>query len=149
MAKFTLDLSEYAKKTSSNMDTLVREVIMAVGERIVERSPVGNPSLWKNPASAPPEYVGGRFRGNWQYHFGTPPEGVLPDIDASGASSLNRLIAGVSASPAAGLHYIANNLPYAQRLEDGWSTQAPAGMVGLAIVDFQGIVRDEVARLSA
>jgi hypothetical protein len=38
------------------------------------------------------------------------------------------------------VHYITNNLPYAWRLEHGHSKQAPAGMVGLTVVEFAGIV---------
>ena len=37
--------------------------------------------------------------------------------------------------------YLVNNLPYAQRLENGWSTkQAPNGMVALSIQKFDGRV---------
>ena len=147
MGTFTLDLREYAKKTGAKMDTLVREVVIGVGERIIERSPVGNPSLWQSPP--PAGYVGGRFRANWQHQFASPPDGVLDAVDKTPATSLNRVVASVQAAPGAGVHYLANNLPYAHRLEDGWSTQAPAGMVGLAVADFRGIVRDEIARMQA
>jgi len=41
--------------------------------------------------------------------------------------------------------YLANNLPYAQRLEDGWSQQAPEGMVKLTVQRFQQIA-DAVIR---
>jgi hypothetical protein len=38
------------------------------------------------------------------------------------------------------VHYIANNLPYAQALEDGHSTQSPPNaMVGLTVLKFQAI----------
>ena len=33
--------------------------------------------------------------------------------------------------------YIQNNLPYANRLENGWSNQAPAGMVALTIAEVE------------
>jgi len=37
--------------------------------------------------------------------------------------------------------YLVNNLPYAQRLEGGWShRQAPNGMVALSIQKFDGKV---------
>jgi hypothetical protein len=38
------------------------------------------------------------------------------------------------------IYYIVNNLPYAQRLDDGWSSQAPAGIIGLALAEFDGMV---------
>ena len=37
--------------------------------------------------------------------------------------------------------YITNNLPYAKRIEDGYSQQAPAGMVKVTIAEFDSIVR--------
>lgn len=151
MAKFSLDLTEYAKRTGARMDTIVRGVVMGLAERIDERTPVGNPDIWQFPKSAPPGYAGGHARKNWQYKFGSAPTGEVEGIDAKGSrTAQNAILAGVRASPGAGVHYLANNVPYAERLENGWShVQAPGGMVKLAVIDFQGIVRDEVARLSA
>ena len=142
---FGLDLAQWVAKTKRNVDTAVRETVIGLGERIVERTPVGNPELWASPP--PPEYRGGRARANWQYGFGAAPQGDLPDIDPSGKVSTNRIAAGALGSPAAGIHYIANNLPYAEALENGYSTQAPAGMVGLAVVDMQAILSAEVAKI--
>ena len=36
--------------------------------------------------------------------------------------------------------YLTNNLPYAVPLEEGYSKQAPAGMVALTVQDFQSVV---------
>ena len=107
---------------------------------------MGDPDYW---ISKPPRgYVGGRARGNWQYGFSRPPSGSLPDIDSSGGVSTSRITEGVKSSPAAGMHYIANNLPYAERLENGWShRQAPHGMVRLAVVEFQDIVKSGLGKL--
>lgn len=136
---FALDLKAFADKTKLAADTVVRTVVLDVGVRLVERSPVGDATLWKSPP--PPGYVGGRFRANWQYRFGALPVGELPDIDPSGAASLNRIRVGVAAAPAVGVHYIGNALPYAQALEDGHSKQAPGGMVAVTVVEFQNTVR--------
>lgn len=154
MASFAVDLNKWIAKANENTEKLVREVVIGVGERIVERTPVGDPEQWGSLIRAdgsrrppPPGYVGGRARANWQYGFGAAPDDDLPDIDATGQASLNRIEAGVGSAQAAGIHYIANNLPYAQALEDGHSTQAPNGMVGLAAVEFQSIVDEEAAKL--
>jgi hypothetical protein len=40
--------------------------------------------------------------------------------------------------------FITNNLPYAQRIEDGYSQQAPAGMVKVTINEFDSIVNSAV-----
>ena len=36
--------------------------------------------------------------------------------------------------------YLANNLPYIRKLEEGSSQQAPAGMVALSVQEFSAIV---------
>lgn len=135
---FALDLSKFAAAAKGRMGDVVRKTVIDIGSRVVMRSPVGDATLWQSPP--PPGYAGGRFRANWQYGFGAMPTGELPDIDKTGAASNIRIRAGVTAAPTAGIHYIANTLPYARRLEDGWSKQAPAGMVGLTVVEFGGIV---------
>lgn len=136
MTSFVSDVSNFAKKATGKVDSVVRKVVLDIGTRIVERSPVGDADYWKSPP--PPGYVGGRFRANWQYRFGTIPSGEVDKVDPSGKTSIVD-IQKVFTSPSAGIHYIANNLPYAKRLEQGWSRQAPSGMVALTMVEFQGI----------
>lgn len=85
-------------------------------------------------------YVGGRFRANWQYGEGSPPSGELFDTTDSsfrgGNETLAAVVDKVNVNPVGKVHYISNNLPYAQRLEDGWSKQCPpSGMVGLTMVE--------------
>jgi hypothetical protein len=138
MGSFALQLGAFANKTTANLDQIARKVVLDLGTRLVEKSPVGDPSTWQGPA--PEGYVGGRFRANWQYAFDRVNPGDLPDIDASGALSIGRISAGVQSAPGAGIHYLFNNLPYAQKLEDGWSKQAPSGMVATTILEFEGVV---------
>lgn len=144
---FTLDMSKFAKKANDNIDILVKRTVAGVANEVIERSPVGDASYWINPA--PKGYVGGRFRGNWDYGFNAAPTSEYSTIDANGSVSLARIESGMIGKPAAGMHYIANNLPYAQRIEEGWSrNQAPHGVVALTVIKFQAIV-DEAARAIA
>lgn len=132
---FIASLDRYSEKMKKDMEAVARRLVLDVGTALVMRSPVGQPSLWRSPA--PPGYVGGRFRANWQHGYNKLPSGDLPDIDKTGAVSLARIRSGVSQSPAAGIHFLTNNLPYAQRIEDGWShTQAPQGVVQLTLIEF-------------
>lgn len=95
------------------------------------------------------DYVGGRFRGNWQVSFDVPTTGALDRIDPRGAASktegtalLQTFAAGI------GTIWIMNNLPYGPRLEyEGWSTQAPAGMVRISVTEFQTFLRKAVSEL--
>lgn len=139
--QFTLDMRAFAAKARANAGAIVRKTVIDVGTHIVLKSPVGNPSEWAYPESAPPGYVGGRFRANWQYGYNAAPIGQLDLIDRSqdGRDTAGRLAADVlTGTDAFGVHYIANNLPYARRLEyDGWSKQAPNGMVGISMIKFR------------
>lgn len=140
MSSFAADISAFVAKAKGNADRVVKKIVFDIGTKIVMRSPVGDGLLWKSPP--PAGYVGGRFRANWQYGYGSIPSGDLPGIDKTGATSTLRIAAGVKNVPAAGIHYLVNNLPYAKRLEEGWSTQAPSGMVALTAMEFQSICRE-------
>lgn len=150
MSNYTLQLQAFQEMLSRHADLIVHKIVLDVGTRIVERSPVGDGKLWKNPP--PKGYIGGRFRANWQYgnSIAGVPRGDLPDIDPSGEASLSRIEAGLPATGAAGInHVLINNLPYAQRLEDGWSSQAPAGMVGLVVEEFSSLVNDAAQEVNS
>ena len=97
------------------------------------------------------DYVGGRFRGNWQVSFEVGETGVLDLVDprgtrakASGTQVIGQFQIGV------GSIWMMNNLPYGPRLEyEGWSSQAPAGMVRISTTEFQTFVNKAVAELPA
>ena len=94
-------------------------------------------------------YVGGRFRGNWQVSFSTKAIGELPDIDARGDNTIaaaNGVLLGFTSD--VGTIWAVNNLPYGPRLEfEGWSSQAPAGMVRVSVNEFQQYVNQVVREL--
>ncbi|MEZ0194280.1 hypothetical protein AB9U01_09465 [Pseudomonas qingdaonensis] len=90
--------------------------------------------------AAPAGYVGGRFRGNWQFSIDSPATGELDRIDRSGNDTIAQLEAQVEALTIGQTAYIVNNLPYSVPLEYGHSTQAPSGMVRVTLANFQAIV---------
>lgn len=136
--KFALDMSKITKLGKDKADLATRKIIFDIGARVVMLSPVGDPSTWQS--LAPAGYSGGQFRGNWQYGESKLPQGVLPVIDKTGEATLQKILAKLSRNASGRVHFIANNLPYAMRLETGWSKQAPAGMVAITIREFRGIV---------
>ncbi|KQB53784.1 hypothetical protein AQS70_09230 [Pseudomonas endophytica] len=91
------------------------------------------------------DYVGGRFRANWQFSIDTPADGEIEAIDPSGNATIAALMAQVNSLTIGQTAYIVNNLPYAIPLEYGHSKQAPHGMVRVTLADFQRIV-DEAIR---
>jgi hypothetical protein len=153
MGNFSLDIRKWVEKTKGDTDEVVRRVLQQVGDALLESSPVGDREKWAINAGRkeaglpllPPGYVGGRFKGNWQLGVDEPVTGTLPDIDSSGTASKARMMAAIPQQAAGPRYFIVNNLSYAKRLEEGWSRQAPSGMVALTVVRFQGIV-DEVVR---
>jgi len=134
---FSDDLTKITEKYKRRINNVVKSVVADIGERLVEKSPVGNPSLWQNPLAAPEGYVGGAFRANWQHGVNSYPKTIIDSTDNDAA---NRIEAGAMRGKLGDSHYIVNNLPYSIRLEDGWSTQAPGGMVGLTVSEFDSIV---------
>jgi hypothetical protein len=51
----------------------------------------------------------------------------------------NRLEAG-------SIFYLTNNLPYGERLEYGYSKQAPSGMVRITLAEYEKILRLEASK---
>lgn len=150
---FSMDLRAFADKTNAKANAAVREIVLGVDESLVGKSPVGNADLWANPDHKPKGYVGGRFRANWQYGENEIPSGELFEPNngvgyPSADETVEREMSKISLEAGGKHHYLANNLPYAQRLEDGWSKQAPAGMIELTVIEFDPIVKAAVAKVN-
>ena len=125
-------------------EKVVRGTVLSMGSKIIERSPVGNPSLWQVPRKG---YVGGRFRGNWQFSVNKPATGALNQIDPNGVKVSAALKSATDNLDMGETFYMTNNLPYATRLEFGWSTQAPAGMVRVVVAQYEQAIKDAVNKL--
>ena len=145
---FSLDISKFAKKAGDNADKVVRKVVLDIGRSLVEKTPVGNPDLWQNPDNKPDGYVGGHARANWSHSIGALVNQEFKEIDATGGASIDRIISSVPVKAAGEVHYIQNSLPYMQALEDGHSTQAPAGIVAVTEVEFQDYVQKAIGELT-
>ncbi len=106
---------------------VTRLVALETLSRVVMKSPVDT----------------GRFRGNWQVSVGGRATGTLARLDPSGQQTIAAGAAVIAHLDRPAMIFITNNLPYANRLENGWSKQAPAGMVAVTIAElnahFRGI----------
>lgn len=141
---FSLDLRKFAEKTSNKGDLVVRKIVFDLSDSLVMKTPVGDADYWIN--KAPPGYVGGRARGNWQYGLNAPnlSQG---GIDKTGDTTIGNVISRVPKKAAGNMHYITNTLVYIKRLEEGWSKrQAPRGMIRITVAEFRPIV-EQAARL--
>ena len=88
-------------------------------------------------------YTGGRFRGNWQVTFDRPAVGAIDRVDKAGTATLaaGRDVLAHYDSGEYGSIWFTNNVPYAQRLEYGWSKQAPAGIVRVVAAEINSKVK--------
>ncbi|MBH8611214.1 hypothetical protein I4N56_009850 [Pseudomonas mohnii] len=96
------------------------------------------------------DYVGGRFRGNWQVSFDTAITGNIERVDPNGSASKAAGAALMQTfTTEVGTIWMMNNLPYGPRLEyEGWSSQAPAGMVQISVTEAQTFLNKAVSELS-
>lgn len=81
----------------------------------------------------------GYARSNWVVSIGQPIETVVGSKESIDDSRFN---SSVFALQQFGLLftnviYICNNVPYIGKLNDGWSSQAPAGFIEAALADAQ------------
>lgn len=97
----------------------------------------------------PEGYVGGRFKNNWYVGFDNQPTESNDTPDASGQGSNSRGLAMLEVFRVGHVSsiYFTNNLPYAQALENGHSSQAPGGMVGLTALDAAQYFREAMSEV--
>jgi hypothetical protein len=157
MATLSAQINAWIAKTKDDADKIVRYALNTVDGRLVQRSPVGDASYWQRPA--PPGYTGGRFKGAWMVAEWTPQasgsgmdrvatsSGVK--IDKDGAATLASHAGVIGGAKAGRVYYLYNPLPYAKRIEEGWSRQAPVGLVALTVVEWNNIVENAVNGVKA
>lgn len=146
---FNKALDNYGKRTVPEAHlALQKKIAIDLFGKIIEKTPVGNPSLWAESSLPPPKgYVGGRARANWAISIVTPSNSLSANADPEEGVETNYPISGLQ--EAAGFAamskakfgqtiWIYNNVRYIKRLEDGHSQkQAPAGMVAVSIAEMQ------------
>ena len=89
----------------------------------------------------------GRARANWQAQIGSPARDVLDGEDKGGNATLARNANIIRARRGGGTIYISNNVAYIGVLNEGSSSQAPAGFVEMAVnAGINAIRRQRVIR---
>jgi hypothetical protein len=145
-ARVERQMADIVTRQKAKIQAVSREILLEFGRRLVMRSPVGDPTTW-HPPRWPRGYVPGHFINNWQVGIDYSPPGIIAGSDASGSSSLARL-AKLGRWTVGHTYYFTNNVPYARILETGLhSPQAPFGIVALAKLEFNQIVRDAEAKV--
>jgi len=141
---FAAQLAAFRDKTAAKLDEVTRLTVTAVAGRVItELSPVGDPTLWMR--SPPASYRPGNFRGNWFYGLGAPNRSTH---DGVGITTLNNAEA-LSSKAGGQKHYISNSVEYAQALEYGHSSQAPAGILGVMAFEMVDIAETSARKVAA
>ena len=124
------DISEWTDEFFERADLIRKKIMLDIMSRVIMRTPVDT----------------GRARGNWHITRNRQPTEQLNGVDkgvvndrGQGASKrvsvAERVINNSNINETV---YLTNNLPYIQRLEEGYSeNQAPAGMVGITIRQYR------------
>lgn len=144
MSSFKDDVSKFCNITATaKVNTAARQIALTLFRKVILRTPVGNPTIWKS-GRGPKGYVGGRARGNWQCNVGPESTAVATKLtDPSGNAQIEKALrvmadwkpmGGNMAEPI----WLGNALPYIQRLEyDHWSQQARSGMVRISLSEIR------------
>ena len=128
---FALDLSRIVAKANGNIDLVVQKVTLDVFTGAIMKTPVDT----------------GRARGNWQASVGSYAHTSNDATDKAGDSTVAKAAAIALGTPAGNITYIVNSLPYINKLEYGYSKQAPAGMVRITLTEYQQHVNNAAASL--
>lgn len=117
--KFRRDITRHIAKSKNALSDYAKAVVIEVDKRLVQKSPVDT----------------GRFKANWVIGNGS----VNTLTKESFTQSNNKL--EISSIKVNGQTiYITNSLPYAYRLEMGWSKQAPLGMTRVTLAELNTIL---------
>lgn len=114
------DLFNFNRELIDGHREFVRDLAVRVYGGVTFRSPVAT----------------GRFRGSWTISWDSPDTAVLADGGGVVPFTPQGLPAPPGDFPVA---FINNSLPYGPRLEDGWSAQAPIGMVAVTLADLEAL----------
>ena len=105
----------------------IRRIAMACYQEIVNASPVDE----------------GTFRANWRVGFGAINrdfDNTLTEKDIAQNTSQAFAMIGSQPNLLGTTIFISNSAPYAVRLENGYSRQAPAGVVGPVIRNIKAAI---------
>ncbi len=128
---FASDIAKFAAKTGQSMQQVKRVTFIKICEPIIGMTPVDI----------------GRAKGNWQSSKGSFKAGVIERLDKSGGSAIAEMMAVAESTKGDETLCMVNNLHYINRLENGYSKQAPVGMVTLNVQRFTTAVKQAVSGL--
>lgn len=142
MADFMDTINQWIDETEDRIDETLQTIVLKIGESVVTLSPVDS----------------GLFKGNWQLGIDQTTNSSLIRYDESGYDTLADMARKINSFTAGQIAYIQNHVLYGDDLEwglyngptdkvtdEGFSRQAPAGMVRVTEQRFTRIVNEAAA----
>lgn len=139
MASFDEQVKAFTKKANMSVEKTIKGTSIKLFSAVIKSSPVD----------------AGRFRANWTAS-GVQPSTVTTDMtDKSGSAATGAMVNYINSAKGQLVFTMANNLPYAYKLEyggypgdgpntvGGYSKQAPAGMVRVNVARFEAILEEQ------
>lgn len=133
---WSIDVGAWCSGAMVATELVARKTVGEIFRRVILRTPVDT----------------GRARGNWQATTGSPATGELGEnrnAKVGTAPALRALEVARGWKVGSASIFLTNNLPYIERLENGYSGQAPQGMVAITVAEFGGIAEDAAAEAKA
>jgi hypothetical protein len=123
-----IGLAAAERAIAKKADLVMRAFIFEAYSRLTLKTPVDT----------------GRARGNWQIG-NTPAEpGGTDETDPTGGKALAKALSWRKYDDVV---YITNGLAYIKRLENGWSQQAPQGMVRVTAQELKALAKTVATRV--
>jgi hypothetical protein len=125
--RFRARVAKRIEKAKGKHELFYKKMTLEIMSSVIMKSPVDT----------------GRFRANWFVGYGMPNIKTDQLTDKSGTSTIASNQAAIMAIKVDGQTiFVTNSLPYGYRLEyEGWSQQAPVGMVRVTLAELSGIAR--------
>lgn len=138
-AKFQREFKLAVAKTIKASEKAIQMTASQLFMSIVVDTPIGDVSTWKYAPKT--TYKPGQLRGNWQTSIGSPAAGKINRVQLGNSGPATK--EAISQSKKYKLKstiYLVNNSDYGVRVEDGWSKQAPSGMVKVNVLRFNSLL---------
>lgn len=126
--RFRARFAKRIEKAKGKFELFIKKLVVDIDASLVLKSPVDT----------------GRFKANWVVGNGFVNTTTTESLQAANNEPLINSIK-VNGQTI----YLTNSLPYANRLEYGWSKKAPQGMVRITLVEVQSIARQIGVELRA
>jgi len=131
MSSFASEIQRFTSLTEAKLETVVKEFHKEVFNRLLDRSPVKT----------------GHYRANWQVSLNSDS---FFELNGTGTDNVRMAMGEIDNYRAkmAGTFYFCNPVPYATRIESGWSQQAPSGVARLIVQEMPAIMASVLARFT-